>query len=213
MFMNISQPEINDQLELSTFTQLHRQKSVEDAKFDKQESTKFDYKNVEIIQSIITNSNTQESNFQGSKWRDVIVKSSNFSACKLSDNKITRVKFDGCRMQGIDFNSSELLDVEFINCNLDLSNFRMTQLRSVRFDNCSMIESEFTAGDLKGVIVKDCVLEKVDFVDIKINNVDLSGSQLIDVSGIKGLKGATIDYTQLISLAPELAQSIGLKIK
>ena len=149
----------------------------------------------------------------GSKWRDIIIESSSFSTSKLSDCIINRVVFKDCRLQGTDFNTSDLTDVVFINCNLSLSNFRRAKLLRVRFEGCSMTDADFMATNLREVEFDNCELDKVNFSGSIIKNVDLSGSQISNIIEITSLKGVTIDSTQLINLASELASTLGIKVK
>ena len=116
-------------------------------------------------------------------------------------------------MQGVDFNSSELLDVSFINCNINLSNFRMSKLRRVKFESCTLEDSDFMSGKLKEVRFDKCVLDKANFTDVTIKDVDLSGSQIIGIIGVSSLKGVTIDSLQLVGIAAELALALGIKVK
>lgn len=211
--MKISKPDINSDLTSYTFNDLVSSQTIEDGHFDKQDSSGIDATNVSIMQSKITGTLILGSNFNGSRWRDVLIKSSNFSALRLSSSDMTRVQFEDCKLQGIDFNTAELIDVTFNNCNLDLSNFRSAKLRRVTFDGCTMIDSDFMSSKLSDIVFTNCQIDKVNFINAYIKNVDLSGSRITNIQGISSLRGITIDSTQLFSLAPELAATLGIKVK
>ena len=50
------------------------------------------------------------------------------------------------------------------------------------------------------------------FCSARCAQVDLRGSRLSVARGVEGLAGATVDPVQLIELAPQLAQRLGLRV-
>lgn len=211
--MIISKPELPNELKLQTFDDLTNDQTVEDSLFSKLDVNQVDAIDTKIFNSKISGCTILDSNFQGSRWRDVVVESTNLSTTKNSDCIISRVKFDSCRLQGIDFNVSELSDVVFINCNLDLSNFRRAKLRRIKFENCSLVDADFMSCGLRDIIFDGFDLEQANFDESIKKDVDMSNSQIINIKNIGSLKGVTIDSMQLISLAPELARILGIKVK
>ena len=116
-------------------------------------------------------------------------------------------------MAGVDFSRSTLHDVVFEDCKLDMANFRFTKLKRVRFVNCMMNETDFQVAELSEVDFESCHLEKVEFAQCKIKQVDVRTSQLYDIRSWQSLKGLIIDPTQLVMIAPELANELGIVVK
>jgi uncharacterized protein YjbI with pentapeptide repeats len=123
------------------------------------------------------------------------------------------VRIIGSRLTGIDLSRSTIKDVVFENCKLDMANFRFAKLTRVRFVNCALFETDFQAAELSGVEFQDSQLEKVEFHHCKLRAVDARTSQLFDIRGWQSLKGLTIDTTQLVTVAPQLALELGLTIE
>lgn len=53
----------------------------------------------------------------------------------------------------------------------------------------------------------------MQFVDAKLKNVDFRTSELSRIRGLESLKDAKISSLQLVTLAPELAQALGINVE
>lgn len=156
--------------------------------------------------------------FVGSKLDHISLMDTEFSRCDLSAAKcveasVIRTRFVGGRMTGVDFSRSALKDVIFENCKLDMANFRFAKLTNVQFVDCMMYETDFQQAMLTDVEFVSSDLEKVEFGQCRLKNVDARTSQLYDTRGWQSLRGLTIDSTQLIQIAPELAAEFGISVK
>jgi len=151
--------------------------------------------------------------FEHLNARDVVVKRSELSSSSFSNSSMNRVSFDNCRMTGGDLSRSTLHDITFRGCKLDMANFRFADLRRVHFIECSFVESDFLSATLYDVRFESCVLEKTVFEQAKCRQVDLRSSDLYEISGWSSLRGAVIDGVQLASVAPYLAQELGISIR
>ncbi len=74
-------------------------------------------------------------------------------------------------------------------------------------------DDKLTGLRLKNVEFGGSSVDNISFAGAQLKNVDLSQAQLISVKHSAGLKGATISYEQLTSLAPNFAQELGILIK
>jgi uncharacterized protein YjbI with pentapeptide repeats len=145
--------------------------------------------------------------------RDAVMKQCDFSSASLTDGAFNRAEFITCRMTGVDFSKTSLHDVTFRGCKLDMANFRFADLRRVHFIDCTLVETDFLGATLYNVVFESCMLEKTVFDQAKCKQVDLRTSQLIEISGWGSLKGVIIDDGQLISVAPYLANELGLSVR
>lgn len=145
--------------------------------------------------------------------RDVVVKGCDMSAANFSNGAWNRAEFTNCRMTGVDFSKTSLHDVLFKDCLLSMANFRFADLRRVEFVDCMMSEADFLNSRLVDVVFETSGLEKAVFESASCSRVNLSTSQLMDIVGWKSLKGATIDTTQLMSVAPSLAHELGIIVR
>lgn len=145
--------------------------------------------------------------------RDVRADHSDFSSAHLDNGMIVRAEFINCRMTGIDFSRTSLHDVVFRGCKLDLANFRFSDLRRVEFIDCTFNETDFMNAKLAYVDYQSSTLEKTIFSHVVCKQVDFRSSELVDIIGWRDLKGAIVDGAQLVSIAPYLAQELGIQIK
>lgn len=143
---------------------------------------------------------------------DAELKACDLSAARCSESSVIRTHIVGGRMTGIDFSRSTIKDVVFEDCKLDMANFRFAKLTRVQFINCMMSETDFQVAELSDVEFQASHLEKVEFGQCKIKDTDARSSELIDIRGWQSLKGMTIDSTQLVMIAPQLAHELGLKV-
>jgi uncharacterized protein YjbI with pentapeptide repeats len=102
--------------------------------------------------------------------------------------------------------------VTFRDCKLDSVNFRSGTLTDVTFENCLLLDAEFGGATLRRVTFVGCTLTRADFAKVSCTDVDLRGAALGITAGYESLRGATIDSSQLIALAPLLARHLGITV-
>lgn len=141
------------------------------------------------------------------------IKSSNFSGGKFPESSWRTVTIDATRCSGLDLQNSILKNIRFSNSKLDIVNFRFATIENMLFENCVLDDADFYGARLKNVDFINCTISKITFANAKMNAVDLSKSTIETINGIASLKGVTINYDQLIQLAPYFATEAGIKIK
>lgn len=169
--------------------------------------------NLSIEESVLDRVLLIEAKLEKLSLGDVELKACDFSAAHCSESSLVRVHFNGARMTGVDFSRSTFKDIIFEDCKLDMANFRFAKLTRVKFINCMLNEADFQVAELREVAFESCHLEKVEFGQSKIKQVDVRSSQLYDIRGWQSLKGLVIDSTQLVMVAPQLANELGIVIK
>lgn len=114
----------------------------------------------------------------------------NLSLVKLLDTSLQEVKFQDCKMLGLQFGACHRFGfaVSFENCVLNHSSFYQVNLKRTLFRNCKLPEVDFTEGDLSNAVLESCdlarasfdhtILEKADFrtsyhysIDPEINRI------------------------------------------
>lgn len=144
---------------------------------------------------------------------DVEFRACDFSATTCAEGTFIRTCFNNCRLMGANLSQVVFKDVVFQNCKLDMSNFRLATLKRVQFIDCVLSETDFQMSELTDVEFQNCRLEKTEFDHCKIKRADARTSQMFDIRGWQSLRGLTIDTSQLMAVAPELATELGLTIK
>lgn len=143
---------------------------------------------------------------------DVICNECLFFGTDFDGSGLLRIEFNKGMFSGIILSDTGIRDVVFSGVKLNLANFRMAKLVNVRFEDCDLQESDFKEAQLQKVVFSGCDMTGTDFLQAKMHNVDLRGSNITAIRGLTGLRGATIDTTQLIGLANPLAAELGIKI-
>lgn len=169
--------------------------------------------NIEVTESFIKKSSLIEANITRMTLFDVIIEGGDWSGAQASSGGWLRVQSRHVRMAGIDLSEAEIKNVHFVGCKLDLANFRFAKLTRVVFEDCSLTETDFQGGVLNNVRFENSVLDKVEFAQVKSVQVDFRTSRLLEVRGWQFLNGALLDSAQLISVAPQLAAALGVKIE
>lgn len=144
---------------------------------------------------------------------DTEVRGCDVSAAVLGAGTFNRVRFTNCRMAGVDFSRAQIQNVTFVGCRLDMANFRFAKLGGVTFEDCTLIEADFQVGELANVTFSGCTIERAIFDQCKARQVDARGSELREIHGWNHLRGLTIDHAQLVGIAPELANELGIVVK
>ena len=128
----------------------------------------------------------------GSTWRQVIVDRPRWGSAELYDADLTSVQIRGGKIDYLNLRGSRLTDVRIEACvvaTLDLAGFRG-----------------------KRVAITDCQIGTIDLNGATCEHIDLRASEFRVLNGLDGLRGATIDESQLMELAPLLARHIGVRV-
>jgi len=144
---------------------------------------------------------------------DAELRGCDLSAAQCPHASILRTHIKGGRLTGIDLSRSMIRDVVFEGCKLDMANFRYATLERVSFVDCMLTETDFQAAELSIVSFATSTLDRVEFGHCRLKDCDVRTSQLLAVRGWQYLKGLSVDSTQLIAIAPQLALELGIIIK
>ncbi len=142
------------------------------------------------------------------------VRSAEFSACELGSlrwagGKISRTRFDNCRLLGARLEDVTLAHVVFTDCKMDYATLdRIRAVGPVLLVRCSLREAEFTGCDLAGSLFDGCDLFSATFGRGRYGGCDLRGNDLSAVNGAHHLKRVVIDHAQLMQLAQALAAEL-----
>lgn len=92
-------------------------------------------------------------------------------------------------------------------------NLRSAALYDVAFEDCVLREVDFAEAKLDGVTFPGSRIERARFGRATLKKADLRGAVAIDLAdGYESLRGAVISSSQLLDLAPALAQTLGITV-
>jgi uncharacterized protein YjbI with pentapeptide repeats len=161
--------------------------------------------------------------FDGGRLRrarlsDVWFGESRLVAADLAETALTDVWFNGCVFAGVQAFSCTGRRVLLRGCKLDSVNFRDAKLTDVVFDDCVLRDVDFGSARLQRVRFPGSQLTGLDFTHASCRDVDLRGARLgtEETPGIKAgydsLSGTRIDMPQLMTIAPLLADHLGITV-
>ena len=121
-----------------------------------------------------------------------------------------RVELADCRLTGVDLGGADLHDVRFTSCKLDDANLRGVKGERITFVDCVLAGTEFAQATLEDAVFEACKLAGVDLRRAVLTGTTFPESDLTDVLGVDGLKGARVTMLQALQLAPRMAQELGI---
>ena len=127
-------------------------------------------------------------------WLDSYLVASMFAGTASFGSEVQRVVFSSCKLNGVNFRASRMVDVVFEDC----------VLTDVDFGGAALTRVTFPGSSLRGL----------HLAKAKLNEVDLRGATELDlVSGFESLGGAIIGQAQLLAIAPALAANTGITVR
>ena len=126
-------------------------------------------------------------------WRDASVQSPRWGSAEMFDADLNSVHLRGGK--------------------IDYLNLRGARLTNVLIEDCQI--GELDLGSIRGdrVAIRNCRIGTLDLTRAFCKNVDLRSSEFSTVNGLEGLRGVTVDDSQLALLAPVLAAHLGLVVE
>ncbi len=202
---------LDDAQNLAQF--IEREEALSTASFQDEDISGLQTRGVEASELKLEKVNFSQAKLDKSDFTDVQLSGCELAATTFADSGWRRVLVEKSRCSGIQLQNTFLKDVTFVGCKLNMANFRFAKLINVCFKDCDLEEADFYMAELTNVSFEACTLNKLEFSSSTLKKVDLRTSVITDVTGIRNLSGAIIDSTQLIALAPTLAQGLGIQVK
>ncbi|GAA1366779.1 pentapeptide repeat-containing protein [Arthrobacter rhombi] len=171
----------------------------------------------DLEDTVFTDCTLRRVSFQGAA-----LNRATFGTCEITDLSAASLRAPdsgwwNTRLQRTRIGSAELHGanvraVLFEGGKLDLVNLRGAKLRDVVFR--SLIIDELDLGDVQAerIAFEDCRIGMLVLHGARLKDVDLRGAAIAGLSGVAGLRGATVSELQLQDLAPLLATESGLRV-
>jgi uncharacterized protein YjbI with pentapeptide repeats len=202
-----------DELESISVLDLQADTTVEGVLLEGAELESIEAPSVRLTEMALRRVNLSGSTLRRVHVRDVLAETVNVANGSWQYAKVHSTTFTDCAMVGLDSSGSEIGASTFAACRMDLANLRMSNFNDVIFSNCSLREVDFYESRLRRVRFESCELQEADFNLATLDSVDFRGSSIANLRGIGSLRGAIIDGSQLIDLAPALASEFGILVE
>jgi uncharacterized protein YjbI with pentapeptide repeats len=146
-----------------------------------------------FVETLVTASFAPSLTAGRTSWRDVLIQSPRWGSAELFDADMNGVHIRGGK--------------------IDYLNLRGARLTNVLIEDCQI--GELDLGGMRGdrVAVRGCRIGTLDLTRATSSSVDIRGSEFAVVHGLDGLRGVTVDESQLALLAPLLGAHVGLIVE
>ncbi len=166
-----------------------------------------------FIESAITSTTFDAGSLRLSRWSDVWMKAVRWIGTDLSGTDWMDVEITGSVFAGTTVYDAQLRRVVMHESKADSINLRGARLQDVSFVDCQLSHLDFAGATLVDVSFPGSTLHGAAFDNAHLKNVDFRQAHELQItSGYGALKGATITTSQLVTLAPALAQLLGIAV-
>lgn len=166
-----------------------------------------------FIESALTSMTFDEGSFRLSRWSDVWMKAVRWLGTDLSGTDWMDVEVVASVFAGTVIYDAQLRRVTISESKADSVNLRGAHLQDVTFVDCELTHVDFAGATLIDVSFPGCTIRDATLDNAHCKNVDFRHAHDLQLaSGYEALKGATISTGQLVSMAPELAQVLGIAV-
>jgi fluoroquinolone resistance protein len=134
---------------------------------------KGEYENCVFINCNFSSTDISEFTFSACEF-----KGCNLSLAKLNKTAMREIKFNDCKLTGLQFQTCNdfLFSVQFENCILNLSSFYKLKIKRTLFKSSSLHEVDFAEADLSMSIFENCDLSRAIFESSTIEKCDFCTS-------------------------------------
>lgn len=165
-----------------------------------------------FLECAFTGVTMQGGQFRRARFIDVWLQDMQLVTTGLTETSWQDVTISGAVIAGSEAFGAQLRRVSLRKCKLDSVNFRDAELTEVRFDGCLLRDVDFAGASLTRTVFRDCQLERADLSRVTLDQVDLRGAELGVIIDPGSLRGAILTTAQLVTLAPLLAEVLGIEI-
>ncbi|MDH6135163.1 uncharacterized protein YjbI with pentapeptide repeats [Kitasatospora sp. MAA4] len=190
-----------------------------DARYDTAHFEGVAYEGVEaggatFMECAFTGVSLTEARLRKARFNEVWVDACRWVATDLAETEWQDATVQAGLLAGISAYGSQLRRLTIRQCKLEAVNLRSAVLRDVVFEDCQLRDVDFGGAKLTDVSFPGSSLEEVRFGGATLKKVDLRGATRLGLpDGHEGLRGAVISSLQLLELAPQFAQALGVQVK
>ena len=144
--------------------------------------------------------------------RQVVFETCDFANTRWFDCDLDDVAFLDCRFVGASITGGRLSSVLLRDCLVQLARLSHLGRPHASLERCDLGGALIMESDLREMRFVECTLEGLELVGVDLAGIDLRGNELGGLKGVAGLRGATVDALQLLTLGPALAAHVGLVV-
>jgi len=135
------------------------------------------------------------------------------AALATRDVGLVRVRLDQARLTGSSWVRSRWREVHLAGGVADELSAHSATWTDVTLTGTSLRKADFTGAQLQRVRFEACDLRGARFLGVNAREVSFTQCHLDGVQGSADLRGATMAWTDAVSLLPSMAQELGITIE
>lgn len=162
-----------------------------------------------------------------SRWHDVALEGADlrgarFTGCELSSLGAATLaaplsrwrdgEIAGSRLGTADLHGAEVERLVVRGCRLGFVNLRGARISDLSFEDCVVDELDLTDATVARLASTGCRLDVVDVGVTSAKHLDLRGSGVATLNGVRSLDGVVLDEDQARWFAPLLAATLGARV-
>lgn len=132
-------------------------------------------------------------------------------AARAARSQWREVEVSG-RLGSLEAYDADWRGVHFVGCKIGYLNLRNATLFDVRFTECQITDLDLVEATARRVALDGCKIGQLTVHRSDLADVDLRGSSMESIDGIRNLSGITISGDQLQLMAPLLAAELGIDV-
>jgi len=207
-----------DSIPLGVFTDaddspLESHASYEGQRFDSANFVHADLTGTAFSECEFLNLTANECTLRGTVFVDTRFDRLNAPIFAAPFSRFHNVEINRSRIGSAEFYEASWRSVHFINCKLGYLNLRGAEIWDVLFTDCSIEELDLGGTKANRVSFGNTTVNSMDLAHSTLHHVDLRSIELRSITGISGLRGATVTLHQIEELAPLFASENGIKVE
>jgi len=124
-----------------------------------------------------------------------------------------RVTVRRTRLRDCTFGGGIVQDVAVEACTGERLSARFSTLQRVVVEDSRLPGFDLYGATLDKVVFRDCDLTGAAFDGVTVKELRLERCTLTGITGVTSLRGAEVDFDDLMTLAPSMAKELGLKVR
>ncbi|RPF25681.1 pentapeptide repeat-containing protein [Georgenia muralis] len=153
----------------------------------------------------------------GGRWRGVTLVDCRLDGADLAnlraqDLSLVRCSLREVRLTGAQLAGARLRAVRLDGARASLTSWREAVWQHVVLRGCDLTEADLTGASLSDVLLVDCDLSGAQLAGLRCERVRLEGCRLSGISGVGGLRGASVTEADAYALLPTLLREAGLTV-
>jgi uncharacterized protein YjbI with pentapeptide repeats len=206
------EPELPRELECAEITTLEHDASLTDVELNGRSLSERHAKGVTLHTVRLVDCDLSGSRLEYLRIGDGVLSACNLANLEARSATLASVAIERSRLTGIDLAESTLRDVTIRDCRIDLASFRGSRLERVTFADCVLAHTDFLEARLDSVRFHGCDLTNADLRGARLDACELRGSELAGLQGVERLRGAAMEWPDIVGMAGVWAAALGIEV-